>query len=102
MKYQYNAEMDKELWSKKLQINNKTIKVGIYSYNGTEPKLAIHRLGTNIFNGQESVKNAGRLELDEVKAIAVAMIEATEQITIILEQVKKTNADNIVSAMKVK
>ena len=77
----FDASKDKELASKVLESfdGSTQLVVGVYSYNGGEPKVQIGRI-VHYKNGNTGHKKLGRMTLQESLAVAGVMPEMLNQI----------------------
>ena len=78
----FDASKDKVLASKTLDSFDNgasVVTVGVYSYNGGEPKLQIGRIGY-LKSGEARHRKLGRMTLQESMAVAQVVPEILKQI----------------------
>jgi hypothetical protein len=71
----FDPSLDKELFSKKVEFANTTIKVSVMSYNNGQPKLQLSRENARE-SGEVSFAKLGRLTKQEAEAVLPIMQEA--------------------------
>lgn len=65
----YDPDLDKELFSESVHLQNTKLTVSVFSYNGAQPKLQISRENANPNTGELRFSKLGRLTKEELEAI---------------------------------
>ncbi|MFW6285855.1 MAG: hypothetical protein ACOC16_01645 [Nanoarchaeota archaeon] len=72
----FDKSLDKELFSKEVQIDGTKITVGVFSYNENTPKLQISRKNFNTNADDYIFAKLGRLTKEEAEKILPIMQDA--------------------------
>lgn len=74
----YDKTLDVEKYSEKIEFEKTAIIVGVYSYDGNEPKVGINRENTKE-DGSKAFSKLGRLTKEETEKVIPAIQKALEQ-----------------------
>ena len=71
----YNADLDKCLDKNTLTVDGNEIYVGVYSYNGGQPKIRVQRKGW-----KTPTKKIGSMTASDAAAVSAAIVSALSKL----------------------
>ena len=72
----YNASLDKCLSADEIVVGQQTIILGVYSYNGGQPKIRLQRKAFSRRTGAPCHRKIGGMSVQEASAISAAIVSA--------------------------